>query len=398
MNRTLSALFSALEALLVVAIGIAVPLVPLTILWGAVYGFAPSWLIFWRISADLWMIGHGADFYVTMDAAIAKVSGLPTATDPFVITIAALGFALLTVLLGVRAGRRIAETKHRLLGEGVALVTFALLSLVIAVSAAHSLARVSLSQGAALPTLVFALGLVLARIRHEEDAEVDPLRDWIRGWRGPIRAALGTALRGGAAAAASVIAAATVILAILLFANYAQIITLYEDLHSGALGGLALTIAQIMVLPNLVIWAASWITGPGFALGTGSSISPLATTVGPVPSIPVLGALPHGSPAIGFAVLVIPVAAGFIAAALLRSRFVDRLEMSNRLPWMLATAVGMGIVGGVILGFLAWISAGAIGPGRLQSVGPDPWSVGIWAAIEFGVAAVVGMLAGRRRS
>jgi hypothetical protein len=42
MNRMLSALFSALEAVIVVAVGLAIPLVPLTILWGAQYGFAPN--------------------------------------------------------------------------------------------------------------------------------------------------------------------------------------------------------------------------------------------------------------------------------------------------------------------------------------------------------------------
>ena len=38
MNRPLTALFAALEALLVVGIGIGIPLVPLTILWAAQYG------------------------------------------------------------------------------------------------------------------------------------------------------------------------------------------------------------------------------------------------------------------------------------------------------------------------------------------------------------------------
>ena len=398
MNRTLSALFSALEALLVVAIGVAIPLLPLTVLWGAQYGFAPSWLIFWRTSADIWMIGHGADLYVTLNAATAQVTGLAGAGDPFIISIAALGFALLTVLLGMRAGRRIAETNHRLLGEGVALVVFALLSLGIAVSAVHPLARVSLSQGAVLPTLAFALGLIIAHARSLEPGELRPVRRFLDGWAVEARATIGTALRGGAAAAAAIVAVACLAIAVLLFANYAQIITLYEDLHSGALGGGAITLAEIMMLPNLVIWGVSFLVGPGFAIGTGSAVSPLGTTLGPIPAVPVLGALPHSGAVFSYAVLLVPVLAGFLAGALLRGAFVARLGTRGGLRWALAAGAGMGVAGGAILGLLAWASAGSIGPGRLQQAGPDPWAVGLWAAAEIGVAAIIGMLAASRRA
>ncbi len=53
MTRRLTLLFSAFEALLVVAIGVAIPLVPLTIIWAAQFGFAPDWSIFWRASTDI---------------------------------------------------------------------------------------------------------------------------------------------------------------------------------------------------------------------------------------------------------------------------------------------------------------------------------------------------------
>jgi hypothetical protein len=55
-------------------------------------------------------------------------------------------------------------------------------------------------------------------------------------------------------------------------------------------------------------------------------------------------------------------------------------------------------VGGVILGLLAWFSAGAAGPGRLADVGPNPWAVGVAAAIELGVAATIGLLTTVRRA
>jgi hypothetical protein len=388
MNRTLSALFSALEAVIVVGIGLAIPLLPLTVLWGAQYGFAPDWTIFWRIAADAWLLGHGTDLTLTLDPVTAKSLALVGAGTPFVVSMAALGFALLTLVLAHRAGRRIAETRHRLLGEIVAVLVFALCASGIAVSAGQKSAEPNLAQGIVLPTLVFALGLLIAR--------AGALPDFARGLSVELRATIGAALRGGTVAAATVATVASFIVIVLLVGNYAQIITLYENLHSGALGGFALTIAQIMVLPNLVIWGVAWLVGPGFAIGTGSAVSPLGTTLGPLPSIPVFGALPHGDFAFAFIGLLVPVLAGFLSGAVLRGRIVERIGPMNRLAWMLAAGLGIGIVGGAILGLLAWASSGSIGPGRLQDVGPDPLAVGLWAALEIGVAAVGGLAAAAR--
>jgi hypothetical protein len=387
MNRMMSALFSALEAVIVVAVGLAIPLAPLTVLWGAQYGFAPNWTGFWRLAADAWLLGHGADIHVTLPAATASASGLAGAGEPFTLTIAVLGFSLLTLLLARRAGKRIAETDHRLLGEIVAVVVVAALSFGVSVSAVNTAARPSIVQGTILPTLVFVIGLLLAR--------TDELPEWTR-WQPDTRAIVATALRGGTAAAAAVLTAAALAVAVLLLANYAQIITLYENLHTEALGGLALTIAQILFLPNLVIWAASWLIGPGFAIGAGSTVSPLSTTLGPIPSIPVLGALPQGDLPFAFVGLVVPVLAGFLVGALLRGPLAARIRSTPPVTWMLGAGLGTGIVGGAMLGLLAWASAGSMGPGRLQQAGPDPVAVGLLAALELGVAAVLGMVASRR--
>jgi hypothetical protein len=387
MNRTLSALFSALEAVIVVAVGLAIPLLPLTVLWAAQYGFGPDWSIFWRLSADAWLLGHGDDIRVSLSAATVKSIGVPGAGTPFVLTIAILGFSLLTVLLGRRAGHRIAETGHRLIGEIIAVVVFGVASFAISLSAATPVAHPSLAQGTILPTLVFVLGLLIAR--------AGALPRWTR-WQPDTREIVGTALRAGAASAAIILTLAALAVAVLLLANYAQIITLYENLHTEALGGLALTIAQILFLPNLVIWAASWLIGPGFSIGTGSLVSPLGTTLGPLPSIPLLGALPQGSVPFEFVGLLVPLVAGFVIGALICAPLTARIRSTDSFLVVLGAGLGTGVVGGAILGLLAWASAGSMGPGRLQQVGPDPLSVGLFAALEIGVSAVAGMLASRR--
>src|SRR3954470_6294588 len=173
MTRRLTLLFSALEALLVVAIGVAIPLVPLTILWAAQFGFAPDWAIFWRGAADIWLIGHGVDVTFTLDATTASALGIVGAGAPVKITIALLGFALLTLLLGVRAGERVAETGHRVIGGLTTLAVFGIASSVVTLTAVNGAARPSIWQGALLPTLVFAVGLFLGILREGREGGPD---------------------------------------------------------------------------------------------------------------------------------------------------------------------------------------------------------------------------------
>ncbi|MGC5276343.1 DUF6350 family protein, partial [Escherichia coli] len=57
----------------------------------------------------------------------------------------------------------------------------------------------------------------------------------------------------------------------------------------------------------------SYTTGAGFALGTGTTVAPQAVELGPVPALPVLGALPSGAGEAFLAVLAVPLLAGIIA-------------------------------------------------------------------------------------
>ncbi len=402
MTRRLTLLFAALEALLVVAIGVAIPLVPLTILWAAQFGFAPDWAIFWRGAADIWLIGHGVDVTFTLDPTTASALGVAGAGAPVKITIALLGFALLTLLLGVRAGERVAETGHRALGELTTLVVFGAASSVVTLTAVNGSARPSIWQGVLLPTVVFAVGLFLGVLREGrergQDAAGSSLRDRIDEWRPQVRVAVSGALRAGAASVAITTLVSAVAVALLIAVNYAQIIRLYEALHTEVVGGVALTAGELAFLPNLVIWAASWFVGPGFAIGAGSHVSPLGTALGPVPTIPLLGALPTGELSFGFAGLLVPVVAGFLAGAAVRPLLVRALDAADapHLPGLVVTALGGGVFGGVLLGLLAAVSAGAAGPGRFQQVGPDALAVGLAAALEFAVAIGIGLAASSR--
>ncbi|MDO9590858.1 MAG: DUF6350 family protein, partial [Microcella sp.] len=121
MTRRLTALYSALEALLLVGLGIAIPLSILTVMWAAQYGFQIDWVDFWRSAVIIWMLGHGVTVTLQLDAETALALDVVGVGDPIVVTLALSGFALVTALAGVALGRRLREQPHRILGELVAI-------------------------------------------------------------------------------------------------------------------------------------------------------------------------------------------------------------------------------------------------------------------------------------
>ncbi|TFD25382.1 MULTISPECIES: DUF6350 family protein [Cryobacterium] len=406
MNRITTALLAALEALLIVAIGIGIAMVPLTVLWAAHFGLSVEWFVFWRAAADIWLLGNGVDLTVQLGPDVAAALALTGADTPFLISVVPLGFAMLSVLMGVHTGRRAAETPHLVTGVGVAVGTYAVLAALVTVSAVSETVAPNQLQGLVLPTLIYAAGvLVGAELGRRKTAGavvgLDRVNRGIRSAYQRIphtgRTVIEGALRGGTAAAAGVLIVSAVAVAVLIAVNYATIIGLYEAVQAGIFGGATITLAQLALIPNLVIWAAAWFVGPGIALGAGTTVSPIGTVVGTLPGLPLFGALPQGTPTYGFLGLLAPVLIGFVFAVVTR-QFLDRAGVPERTTRAhVFTGLGMGVVAGTLLGLLAWWSAGAMGPGRLVQVGPNPLLVGALAAAEIGVAAALGMLAGRVR-
>jgi hypothetical protein len=399
-TRRLTAFFAALEALLVVAIGIAIPLVPLTIVWAAHFGFSPDWTVFWRAAVDIWLLGHGVDVTFTLDPLLATGLGMPAAADPIKVTIALLGLGLVTVLLGARAGGRIADAGHRLVGGLTALVVFAVASVGVTMTALHVAARPSVWQALFLPAIVFGVGLVAGVLRAGRSLDGAPspsqrLSRWLDEVPLEVRAGVAAALRGGFAAVALTVAAASVIVALLFVVRFPEMIGLYESLHTEVVGGIAVTAGQLTVLPNLVLWAVAWLVGPGLAIGIGSHVSPVGTALGPLPALPVFGALPSGDSPFGFAGILVPVIAAFLAGVAIRPALARAVGYLSPLL-VIAVAAGTGVVGGVVIGVLTAASAGAAGPGRLAVVGPDGLLVGLVAAAEFAIAAGLGLAAATR--
>lgn len=359
--RWAAPLVGAVDAAVAVALPFGVLLLAALVAWAGL-GAAAPWTAFLAGAADVWFLGHGVD--VTVPASPA-----------FPVTIALLGPALVTVVLGVRAGRRAAATAVPALAAAAGVVVVLLASLLLLLAAGGAPAPV---QALVLPALVYG-GALLAGLR--------PGRGALRA--GPLAAGL----RGGAGAAAVVIAAGAVAVVVLLVTHLPAVVGLYESSSAGVAGGFALTVLQVAMLPAVVVWGAAWFTGAGFALGAGSSVDPLGTAVGPLPSLPLLGALPQDVGPAALAAILVPVLAGVGIGVALRLR-ADAPAGAG--AWALTAGVA-GAAAGLLLGALALAASGAIGPGRLATVGPDALHVAWRAAVEVGVGALAGIAAVRRR-
>lgn len=402
MRRTTIALLAALEATVSTLIGYGVALVPLMLLWAIAFGLAAPLDVFFRAAADVWLLGHGVDVAIRLDDMTAAGLGLPGADEPFVVTIALLGFAVLTFAFGLRIGRRASEGGNPLVGAAAAVVTIGALGGVMGALAATEVAEPSPWQSAALPALVMAAGALagVARAFARRGWATDATTSVVRGWvdRLPPVAVDGvrTAVRVGMGAAFGVVAVAALLVTVRIGLDHATIVGLYQALGAGVDGDATLTMVQLALLPNVVMWAAAWLLGPGFALGSGTTVSPSVTLIGPVPGLPLLGALPPEGASLGVLWLALPVLLGFAGAVAVAAS----VPVHEDAPWWttLATGVGAGVVAGALLGVFAAWSGGAAGPGRLVEVGPDALLVAAVAAASVGVGAIAGVFAARARA
>jgi hypothetical protein len=167
-----------------------------------------------------------------------------------------------------------------------------------------------------------------------------------------------------------------------------------RSLGPGPVGAVALILACLVYLPNAVVWGAAFAVGPGFAVGVGTSVTPLSVHLGAVPAFPLLGALPSSgtTPYYALPVLVVPLVAGAVGGVLLIRR-LPTLRLEDAAGWGFAA----GALGGLALGVLSAVTSGPVGSGRLAAVGPSAWQVGVAAALEMGLAAALAAVVMQRR-
>jgi hypothetical protein len=235
--------------------------------------------------------------------------------------------------------------------------------------------------------VVSSVGVTLGAAGYRHRGAVPGLLRVVRTLPAPVVRCCGPAV----AAVAVQVGAAALVLAALLAAGHARVTELHHALQPGATGGAVLTLGQVLIVPNLVLWTAAALAGPGFVVGAGSSVTLSTSTLGALPALPVLGALPAPGrlPAAAIALIGVPVVAGVVAGALL-SRGHDDETRFGRLA---ADLAGVAALAGLLFAALAWLSGGPAGPGRLAETGPVPWLTGLAFAVEVGAGAALALAA-----
>lgn len=158
-------------------------------------------------------------------------------------------------------------------------------------------------------------------------------------------------------------------------------------------GRAAVALLALALLPNAVVWGASYGLGPGFSVGTGALVTPLGIAGTPaVPDFPLLAALPAEGPGrwLHWTAAAVPA-----AAVLLLGHRVGRAART----WELREAVQAALVAswacGAAVALLAAAAGGPLGAGRLAAFGPVWWEAGAAAVLWGSVVGVPTALAVR---
>ena len=373
------ALSGALAAAATVAVGLVVSIAICVCAWFA--GSTGSFEAAVRVGVLAWLVGHGSG---------VVVGGLSLTAIPLG-ALACLGFALF------RAGRW-AATHSAIRSDRDLVAGVASLAAAYAAAAAVAATVAGTPQAStgpvrtAVSTLLVSLlagGLGMVRGSGRLDAILQRL---------PLSGR--AAARGAGAGWLAMVGAGALLVTASLVVQFSDVLRLTEGVAAGGLGGALLAALAVAALPNAVLCAGAYLAGPGFQLGTGTTVAPGDVRLGRLPAFPLLAVAPedgaHGEWQI--ALVVVPVLAGALAGAVAHRRLRRAgalAESGGTLGWVTAAGLGgtAGLGGGVAFGLSTWLATGSVGPGRMQDVGPAVLATTGVCALAFalgGAAAAAG--------
>jgi hypothetical protein len=324
-----------------------------------------------RVGADAWLLGHGA----------------PLALTGATITVVPLGLTLLCVYVAHRLGRWAALTsaEEDLGGLGLATVVLAGLYGVVSVVTAvlASLDTAGVSSGRA-----FVGGFVVALL----GGGTGMLRSSVAGRAVVVRLpeTVRAAASGALACALLVVAAGAALVVTALVVDLGEAANVLSRLHPDTAGAALYTVVVAALAPNVALLGGAYLLGPGFAVGTGTLVSPVSVVLGPVPAFPLLAALPaSGSgPVWAVGLVGVPVVLAAVVGALVVRRYPAPGYETGALRGLAA-----GVLGGGLLTAATASAGGSAGPGRMADVGAPLVDTLAAATVSLGGGCVVGAVA-----
>lgn len=306
------------------------------------------------VGGALWLLGHGG---------LLSAGGV-------VVTLVPLGITGLAAFSAYASARRSAHPTTSAWFAGIG-------GYAVVVAAVVVIAGQSGPLGAgpgALVRLAFGTVLVAGTGLGAGIVRVRRLRERSRRWWSRVPALVRSGVAAGTLVVAVLVGTAAVVTGGWVLAGRAATGDVVAGLGVDTFGGLLLAVAQLALAPNLVLWVMAWLVGPGFAVGQGTVYSPAEIVSGPLPALPMLGALPapgsEGGP-LQWAPLVV-VAAGALAGWSLHRRLpVTRAWHTSAASACAAMAAGL------LAALVTALAGGAVGPGRLAVVGGPALLVGV---------------------
>lgn len=308
-----------------------------------------------RVGALTWLVGHGTGL---------STQGVDYGPMPLAVT-ALIVYAIWQT--GLRVGGQVAG--HGPDADGLAdgsrdlvvptasllfVAGYAVTAVIVAALAGGGgVVTASATLGATVPAALF-VGLPAIAL------DSGRLQDWIADIPEDLRG-IAAGVRGLLMGWAAVSAAA---FAIALLIHGTTAINMISAMHLSGGSVLAYLLALVLVLPNAVVYAGSYLLGAPYSLGLGTTVSPHVVHVGLSPWIPWIAATPTVGSAWLSVVHVLPVAVVVVVAV--------RLERRTPAPSSIAAAVraaAYSVIAAVGVGLLGWWAGGAIGSGLMVDFG-----------------------------
>jgi len=350
-------MLSGIEAAL---LGWALVVVPTLIAYAAVssnqWMVSTTWEDAFHFASDLWGASLGARV-VSGDVSYRAV--------PLLFVLLLIGLTKLLLL----QGRRFSPAS-----QWMAIPGFTVTALLLAGGiGTHVSVWGALPLAILIPLIAGAWEVALAPKNLELRFE---LPRWVSvGVRAGWRASWALAVYGGFFLLLSVIV------------SWSQIRGIHELLlPTSMVDSIMIVLAQLLFIPNAIVWALSWLSGPGFYLGSDALHSPTSAPVGPIPAIPLFGATPASAP--GNWVVLALILFGVALGVYLRLRKGSKSLLDDLYQGGIAAVVIAAVYLVTSLG-----SAFVLGTGRLAFLGPrmSLSALCLFAEVALGVLLTVAL-------
>jgi hypothetical protein len=149
-------------------------------------------------------------------------------------------------------------------------------------------------------------------------------------------------------------------------------------LQPGIFGGFLLLLLNILYIPNAIVSTLAYFSGVGFAVGSGTLVSPSSFRLNKIPAMPLLGALPEGKSMISLTGILLVVAAGALLATW-------TVSLNQRVLFQSLT------VAVLLAAFVGYSASGALITDAMSAVGVSTWKFTLAIAAELGLGALLAL-------